>query len=151
MLSSPKTNNRNKPIVIIYNENFEKFTMNLLKDSNKDNYKALYFYLLNQIEQDRIYAYFIFKEVKYKDVFSGDDISSNAGYENTITSCFEMIYIYDDYTYDNAYVGVFHERIGEEFKKTGDMAKPATETDEEKEGIMELINTLKEKHKIEKF
>ena len=41
MLSSPKTNNRNKPIVIIYNENFEKFTMNSLKDSQNKSYTDL--------------------------------------------------------------------------------------------------------------
>ena len=125
--------------------------MNSLKESIKDNYKALHSYLINKVKQDKEYTYFIFKEIKYSDAFSGKEISFNYGYENTITSCFQVIYIYKDYTYNSAYLGIFHENTNNKFKNTGNTGVPAKDTDREERDILTLINTLKEKHKIDKF
>lgn len=125
--------------------------MNSLKESSKDNYKALHSYLINQVKQDKEYTYFIFKEIKYSDAFSGKEISSYYGYENIITSCFQAIYIYKDYTYKSAYLAVFYENTNNKFKNTGHTAAPAKDTDSEERDILTLIKTLKEKHKIDRF
>jgi hypothetical protein len=137
--------------MVIYNNELKQTSINFLELSEKNNYKALHSYLLTNIKHDKKYAYLIFKEIDYNEHCGGKELSSYQGYEQVITSGFELIYIYNDYTYNSCYVGIFHETQNNCFINGGFTASAAKETESETNEILKSIKLLKKQKKIINF
>jgi hypothetical protein len=132
----------------MYDEKFNLFNYEKLKESSKKEHHILYYYLknrtlLNSKKSINDYKYLIFKKVNFEDFFY--KIS-----EDKYVISYQLILIEEDFSYQANYIAVyFNYENG--FTITGDVNTCSLGSIEEKEKILQLINNLKTKTIINKF